>query len=106
MAYSVDLRKKVMDFIGEGNAIEEAHRVFKVGTTTIREWRKLLNEQGKLDKRPLERGHKKVCPEKLRAYMKENPDSYLRETAEVFNCTEQAIFYALKRLKITRKKNA
>jgi len=105
MAYSVDLRKKVTDFIGEGHTIREAHEIFKVGITTIKEWKKLLAEQGTLEKRPLERGHKKVCPVKLKAYMKENPDSYLRETAEEFGCTEQAIFYALKRLKITRKKN-
>ena len=61
MAYSVDLRKKVTNYIGEGHTIQEAHEVFKVGTTTIKEWKKLLNEQGTLEKRPLKRGHKKVC---------------------------------------------
>jgi len=105
MAYSVDLRKKTIDFIMEGHTVQEAHEIFKVGTTTIKEWKKLLNEQGTLEKRQLERKHKKVCPAKLKAYMNENPDSYLRETAKEFNCTEQAIFYALKRMKITRKKN-
>jgi len=51
MAYSVDLRKKVTDYIDEGHTIQEAHEIFKVGTTTIKEWRKLLNEQGTLEKR-------------------------------------------------------
>ena len=95
-----------MDFIEEGHTVQEAHEIFKVGTTTLKEWKKLLKEQGTLEKRPLERKHKKICLAKLKAYMNENPDSYLRETAKEFDCTEQAIFYALKRLKITRKKNA
>jgi len=36
----------------------------------------------------------------------EKPDAYLYELAEKFNCTESAVFYALEKLKITRKKNA
>jgi hypothetical protein len=35
----------------------------------------------------------------------EKPDAYLRELAGKFNCTGSAVFYALKKLKITRKKS-
>ncbi|HEY2810873.1 MAG TPA: IS630 transposase-related protein [Rhabdochlamydiaceae bacterium] len=36
--------------------------------------------------------------------IKKNPDHFLSEMATHFNTTLQAIFYALQRLKITRKK--
>jgi len=105
MAYDNKFREKVLEYIDKGHTVEEAHEIFSVGTTTIKEWKRLKKETGKLDKRPLKRTHKKIDPVKLIAYIKEYPDSYQREIAEVFCCTQQAVFVALKRLKITRKKN-
>ena len=105
MAYNPKFREAVLKYLNKGHTIEEAHKVFEVGTTTIKRWKKLKKETGKLENRPLNRKNRKICPERLKAYINENPDSYLKETAEVFNCTDSAIFYALKRLKISRKKN-
>ena len=94
-----------MEYIDKGNTIEKTHEIFGVGITTIKEWKKLRKETGKLEKRPLKRTNRKICPDRLIAYISENPDSYLIEIAEVFNCTYSAIFYAMKHLKITCKKN-
>ena len=105
MAYNNKFREKVIGYIDKGHTIEEAHEVFEVGTTTIKEWKKLKKETGQLERRPLKRKHKKIDPVKLVAYLKDHPDSYQREIAEVFSCTQQAVFSALKRLGITRKKN-
>ena len=105
MAYDIKYREKVMEYISKGHTIEEAHEVFGVGTATIKGWRKLKRETGVLERRSIERKNRKINSEQLIAYVTEHPDSYLREIAEVFNCTYSAIYYALKRLKITRKKN-
>jgi len=105
MAYDARYREQVLKFIGKGNSIQKAHEVFEVGITTIKEWKKLQKETGKLENRPLHRKPTKICPIRLKSYINENPDSYLEEIAEVFNCTPQAVFYALKREKLTRKKN-
>jgi putative transposase len=105
MAYDTKFREKVLNFITKGNSIQKAHEVFEVGTTAIREWKKLNPETAKLEKRPLNRKPKKICLNQLEAYYITNPDSYMEEAAKVFNCTKQAIFYALKRLKLQRKKN-
>ena len=105
MAYEKVFREKVLRYIDKGHTMEEAHEVFDVGTTTIKGWKKLLKETGGLDKRPLNRKHKKIDPVLLKAYMDEHPDSYLREIAEVFHCSEVSVFTALRRHKITRKKN-
>ena len=37
--------------------------------------------------------------------MSEHPDAYLKELAQNFNCTEGALRKALKRIKITQKKD-
>ena len=105
MAYSVDLRKKVMEHLDSGNSIRKTSKIFGVGTTTIKEWKKLRKETSSLKKRPLVRKSPKLCPDRLAAYINEHPDSFLEEIAKVFGCTPQAVFYALKRNGITRKKN-
>jgi len=105
MAYDIKFREKVMRYIDNGHTIQEAHEVFGVGTTTIKEWKKLKKETGKLDKRPAANNALKICPDQLKAYVEANPDSYQSEIADVFKCTQPAIFYALQRLQMKRKKN-
>ena len=106
MAYDEKFREQVLKYIDKGHTIQQAHEEFEVGITTIKEWRRLRKETGKLEKRPLNRTNRKICPDQLIAYITEHPDSYQSELAEVFNCTQPAIFYAMKRLKISRKKNS
>ena len=85
--------------------MKSAKEVFKVGLTAMKRWKKQYSETGNLANKPLHRSHKKIDPAKLSAYVKEHPDAYLREIAEVFGCTEEAVRQALVRLNITRKKN-
>ena len=105
MAYDEKYRKRVMEYLNEGHTQEETSKVFKVGTATIKGWKKLYEQTGSLTKRELNRSFKKIDPEKLSAYISEQPDAYLKEMAEHFQCSETAIRKALKKLKITRKKN-
>ena len=53
---------------------------------------------------PVVRGYKKVEPQKLKTYVQEHPDAYLKEIALEFKCCETAVRKALERLGITRKK--
>ena len=46
----------------------------------------------------------KIDDEKLYSFIQKYPDAYLREIAEEFGVTLQAIFYACKRLKLSVKK--
>lgn len=105
MGYDKRYREKVLEHIDKGHTIEETHKLFGVGTTTIKEWKKLRRETGELENRPLDRKSRKICPERLKAYLAEKPDNYQHEIAEVFGCTQAAVCIALKRLGMTRKKN-
>ena len=105
MAYSIKFRKEVMNFIEKEHTVQKAHEVFGVGTTTIKEWKRQQRETGKQEIKIRKRKPKKLDPVKLKAYISENPDSYLREIADEFKCCKSAVFKAFNRLGITRKKN-
>jgi len=103
MAYSLDLRKKVIKFRKE-NTLDKTHEVFNISKSTISDWETLLEETGSLEKRPLNRSFKKIDPEKLAEFIIDKPDAYLREIAAYFGCTIRAAEQALDKQSITLKK--
>jgi len=105
MSYSIDLRERVIAYIEQGGRKLDAARLFDVGRPTIDRWLQLKKETGSLKDSPLEpRSWRKLCPEALTAYVNANPDAFLSDYAAHFNVSEAGIWYALERLKITRKK--
>lgn len=105
MAYSEDYRIRVNEYLDEGHTWAEARETFKISMTAISSWRKKYKETGEVkDEPPRRKGFKKLEPEKLRAYVKEHPDAYLKEIGEAFGCSDTAVMKAFKRLGITRKK--
>ena len=104
MAYEEKYKLRTLSYRKEGHTLSQTSAIFKISITTIRKWEKQLREEGNLKRHPITRKFKKIDPEKLRAYIRDNPDAYLREIAEFFQCCQTAIRKALIRLKITRKK--
>lgn len=104
--YSVDLRERVLQYLEKNKNREAASRLFQVGVATIYRWISRKKEKGNVE--PLRRPYvyKIIDDQKLIDYVEKNPDHFLSEIGKQFNLTPQAIFYALKRLKITRKKSS
>lgn len=100
MAYSVDLRQRVIDFIESGGSVTEASKIFKIGRATIYRW------FGREDLAPTKVAHRKrkINVEELEKDVAENPDTLLKERAKKFGVTSSAISYQFGKLKITRKK--
>lgn len=105
MAKSVDLMEAAVAYYEKGHTLVETGKVFGVGKTTVSSWVKKKRETGDLHNKALNRGFKKIDPEKLKAYVKEHPDATQQEMADEFGCCNQAISKALKRCGITRKKD-
>ncbi len=103
-AYSVDLREKVLQHIEKHHDKKTAGHIFQVGIATIYRW--ILQKKQKGHLKPIRRkyAYKKLDDELLSKYVEKHPDYFLSEIADYFSVTPQTIFYALKRLKITRKK--
>ena len=52
-----------------------------VGVGTIKEWKRLLKETGRLEKRDKQRSASKFHSEELKAYVKVHPEATLEEIA-------------------------
>ena len=104
MSKSKDLREAAVKYRLSNNTLEETAEVFGVSKSAVSSWVKKYKETGDLSNKPLNRGFKKIDPEKLIEYVKANPDATQNEMAEFFDCSDTAIGKALKRNGITRKK--
>ena len=104
-AYSIDLRDRVLKYLESNNDKKLATSLFSIGISTIYRWIKLKKETGSCQAKKRKFAYKYIDDEKLRKYVDEHPDDFLWEIAQHFSVTRQGIFYALRRLKITRKKN-
>lgn len=104
MAYSVDFRGRVLEYIEEGHTQAQAQEVFKVSITAIKGWKKLKAETGEVEKRPLHRQPRIYDAAKLETYIEEHPQAILKEIAEHFGGSISGADNALKRAHITLKK--
>lgn len=106
MSYSKDLKERVVKYYKSGHTLKETKEVFEVGINTISQWVKKYEETGDLSNKPVKRKFKKIDPEKLILFLEKNPDAFLKEIAQEFKCSIEAVRKAMKRLGITRKKNS
>ena len=106
--YSKEFKKRVIKYrIEKHHTIEETSKTYEIGTTTVKRWVKEYQINGSIRSEydSSTRKYKKINPEELKKYIKENNDKYLREIAEIFSCSIAGIQYVMKKLKITRKKD-
>jgi transposase len=104
MAYSIDTRKLVIDYLNNGHTQEEAQSELGVSIPSMTKWRKMLWETGSLADKEPQRNPRKLPDEELKAYIAAHPDAYFTEIAAHFNCSDEGVRKACKRLGITRKK--
>jgi len=102
MTYSLDFRKRVMKIKEEKNlTFEKVSERFGIGIRTLFRWQKRIEPKIKRNKPAT-----KIDMNKLREDVKHYPDAYLSERAERLNASVSGIFYALRRLEISYKKNS
>jgi transposase len=102
MTYSLDFRQKILKIRDSENlSMAEVAKRFGVGVTSVMRWSK------KIQPKPTrERPAIKLDMEALKKDLELYPDAYLIERAKRLNVSRNAIWYALKRLKVTYKKNS
>jgi len=103
-AYSVDLRTRVLDYLKRNNDKKAASELFQIGIATVYRWARRQKDKGHIEPCYREYVYRKLDYTVLKKYVEDHADAFLSEIAAHFSVTEQAIFYALKKLKITRKK--
>ena len=104
MAYSIDYIKRAVEYKDEGHTFKELREIFKIPPQTYYNWTERLACGEHKQKLPVPR-FRKIDKQKLEQMLEDHPDAYLAELAAPFNCSAQAVFYALKKNRITVKKN-
>ena len=102
MSYSIDLRKRVLDFLSEGGSKAEASRMYKVSRMCIYKW--LAAENPLRREKPGPRGPHRLDYAALKQHVADFPDHTQQERAAHFGVSKSCIHYALGKLNITRKK--
>ncbi len=101
MAYSLDFRRKVFKLKQEEKlTFEQTSERFSIPIRTLFRWQKRIEPKTKRNKPST-----KIDMEALAKDVEANPDHYQYERAKTFGVSQSAIFYALKRLNISNKKN-
>ncbi len=102
MAYSLDFRRHVFKIKEkETLTFQELSDKFEIPIRTLFRWQNRLEPKTKRNKPST-----KVNMEALRKDVEQYPDLFRYERAKKFGVSQSAIYYALKRLKISYKKNA
>ena len=102
MTYSLDYRQRVFKIKKEeGLTYEETRKRFGVGMRTLFNWSKKIEPKKGRDKVAT-----KIDMEALKKDVEENPDRFQYERAKDHGVTPWAIGVALRRMKLSRKKNA
>jgi transposase len=102
MTYSIDFRRKILEIReAEKLSLDECSKRFKVGRATIFRWTKRIHPKLTRNKPAT-----KLDMKKLKEDIEKYSDAYLSERAKRLGVCISCIWYALKRLAITYKKNS
>lgn len=102
MTYSLDFRKRL--FVVKENdqlTFSEASKRFHIPQRTLFRWQQRLEPKSKRDKPAT-----KINMDTLRKDIERHPDKFQYERAKDFGVTQGAIWFALRRLDISYKKNS
>ena len=102
--YSIDFIRRAVAYKDEGHTFPELRNAFKIPPETYYQWKEKLNN-GYTGEKIFRERKRKIDKNLLKQAVSEKPDAYLYELAQMFDCSEQAVFYALEKLNITRKKS-
>jgi len=104
MTYSVDFREAALAYKQKGHTTPQVCEAFNISKRTYNYWAAQKQKTGNLKPKKHGTRKRKIDPQKLRQYVEQHPDAYLKELAEQFNCQTSSMHNALVKLKITRKK--
>ncbi len=103
MAYSLDLRKRVLTFIENGGSKVEAAKLFNVSRDIIYKWQRASDPLAV--QKPGPRGPRCIDYKALEQQVKDYPDQTMIERAAHFGVSKYCIWYGLRKLGISRKKD-
>jgi transposase len=108
MAHAIEIRVRAVELLKEGYTQKFVSEILHVGITALKRWKNQIEKTGEISVyyNTLNRVAPKLPVKELEDYFNSNNDALLKEVAEHFNCTPQAVFYACERNNLTYKKKS
>ncbi|MDP4832315.1 MAG: transposase [Rickettsiaceae bacterium] len=103
-AYSIELRKKVIKFIEEGNSQQLATKIYSLNKATVNRWWLRYKKEGNVNARINQGSKPKIDRAELKKYVDAHPDSRLYDISLKFMVSTTAIHRCLKQLGYSYKK--
>ena len=101
MTYSLDMRQQVLKIRREESlSMAEVAKRFRIGVASVMRWSNNIEAIKKRNRST------KIDMEALKRDVEQYPDAYQFERANRLGVSEYCVWYALKKLKITYKKNS
>ena len=101
MSYDIKMRRDVLKVREEENlSYAKVAERFGMSKQSVYNWTKRIEEKKQRNK-----GAVKIDMEALKEDIKKHPDSYQYERARKFGMSQTGIWHALRRLKVSYKKN-
>ncbi len=103
-SYSEDLRKKVIEYLVEGNSYEKASKLFKISVSAIGRWYRKYKKEGNYLVKKRGGSKRKIDLELLKHYVNTNENMTLKAASKIFKVSIFTISHWLKRLGYSYKK--
>lgn len=104
MAYSEDLKQRVLGYVRQGGSRNEAARVFRIARCTVYVW--LAQPADHVPGKPGPKTSRTIDRDALAALVAAQPDLLIKELAQLLGSKRSTVHKNLQRLKLGRKKNA
>lgn len=101
MRCSKDLRRRVIAYVKAGGKKVEAAKHFGVGEASVYRWVR----HGETAQKPGPKAPHKISESSLQGLLDRRPDAILKELAKELRVDPSSVWYAMRRMKISRKKN-
>ena len=108
VAYSLDLRKRVMSLVQSGLTEMEVKKLLNISLSTIGRYKRRFRKNGTLQAKSLNTYNhpsKIVDLVEFENFVRRNRDLTLSEMGKEFGCSGVAVFHKLRKIGYTFKKN-
>jgi len=103
-SYSLDLRKKVIEYVNKGNSCHSASIKFEISANTVMNWYKRYKSEGHYLSRKVGGKKGRISAQDVETYVNNNPNFILSEMGAHFGMSAPGALYWLRKLGFSYKK--
>lgn len=105
-AYSIDLRKRVIEYIEEGNNYISASSRYNISRETVRKWHIRYKTEGHYNQKPRKGKKSRIIRAEFENYVKLHSGATLAQIGLHFKMTARSVHYYMQKFNFAYKKKS